>query len=442
MRRANTRPRPYFRKRHPVGSITLQVLGLLVLTGVLLQVGFQLIATWRRHTFGAAQRCNALELLDLRVQRAQMKRRTEQLLTELSWQGCRKFEVRRKTLEGKSGICSFELAPHDGKGLPPYQPGQYLTFELSIPGQKNKTVRCYSLSDCYREQDGHYRVTIKKAPPPPGKDDVPGGLASSFFHDQVQEGDLLDVKAPAGIFMLDTHSDTPVVLLAGGVGITPVLSMLNAIVDSGLRRETWFFYGVRNGDEHIMREHLDRIRFRCDHVHIHVCYSQPGDDDKMDRDYDHSGFVSVALLKEWLPSNEYEFYLCGPPPMMNMLTKDLQAWSVPSDRIRFEAFGPASVKTAKKSADKDDVGPASARISFAKSGKVAQWTPDGGSLLDLAEANGVEISSGCRAGSCGTCKVAVRKGKVTYADPPAADCEPGSCLACVAQPLGDITLDA
>ncbi|MFQ5462448.1 MAG: 2Fe-2S iron-sulfur cluster-binding protein [Phycisphaerae bacterium] len=427
-----------------MGSITFRILGFLILSGVVLQLGFQLIASWRRYTFGTAQRRRSLELLDARIRRAHLKRKTEQLLTEWSWQGCRKFEVHRKTMEGKSGICSFELAPHDGKRLPPFQPGQYLTFELSIPGQKGKTVRCYSLSDCYREQDGRYRVTIKKALPPPGKDNVPPGLASSYFHDQVQEGDLLDVKAPAGSFVLDTQSATPVVLLAGGVGITPMLSMLNAIVDSGLRRETWFFYGVRNGDEHIMRAHLDRIRFQCDHVHIHVCYSQPGAADKLDRDYDHSGFVCVDLLKEWLPSNEYEFYICGPPPMMKMLTSDLKEWGVPEDRVRFEAFGPASVKSTKKTntTDQAETGPASAKVAFAKSGKVARWTPDGGSLLELAEANGVEISSGCRAGSCGTCKVAVREGKISYANPPAADCEPGSCLACVALPQGDVTLDA
>lgn len=425
-----------------MGITTLQLFGTAVLFVVLLQLSTTLFVSLRELRYRNEQHRRSLELLSAQIERVRAQRQHEERVAELSWQGFRKLEVRRKTVEGKSGICSFEFVPHDGKPLPPYLPGQYLTFQLTIPGRPAPTVRCYSLSDCFREATNSYRVTIKKALPPLSNLDAPPGLASSYFHDQVQEGDILDVKAPAGNFVLDLARDVPVVLLAGGVGLTPLLSMLNAIVESGSKRETWFFYGVRNAAEHIMQEHFDRIRRECQNVHIRICYGKADAGEVEAGRCDHVGFVSIDLLKQELPSNDFEFYLCGPPPMMSMLTQGLADWGVPAERIKFEAFGPASVKSVKPISEKKESQPSAAEIRFSKTGKTVPWNDEAGSLLDLAEANGIDIQSGCRAGSCGTCKVAVRKGEVDYRQAPDTDCEPGSCLACIAVPKGDLTLDA
>ncbi|NOT01501.1 MAG: 2Fe-2S iron-sulfur cluster binding domain-containing protein, partial [Phycisphaerales bacterium] len=235
------------------------------------------------------------------------------------------------------------------------------------------------------------------------------------------------------------------VLIGGGVGITPVLSMLNAIAECGSTRETWFFYGVRHGGEHIMRDHLRRLDQEHENIHVRACYSDVRPEDREGDDYDIGERVSVELFKRLLPSNNYAFYICGPPPMMNSLTDGLKQWGVPDERIYFEAFGPASVKPAKPpAAAAAALAPAavSAKVAFARSGKSFPWSGESKSLLAFAESNGVAMESGCRAGNCGSCLVAVKSGKVRYLQPPGATVEPGSCLTCISVPDGDVTIDA
>ncbi|MGH9808000.1 MAG: FAD-binding oxidoreductase, partial [Terriglobia bacterium] len=238
-------------------------------------------------------------------------------------------------------ICSFYFVAHDQMTLPRFRPGQYLTFQLRIPDQAQPVIRCYSLSDS-PERPGYYRCTIKRIAPPRDQPDAPGGVASSFFHG-CHEGDLVDVRAPSGNFFLDLNSTRPVVLIGGGIGLTPVLSMLNAICDAAVPRETWFFYGVRNRREHAMYEHLRQIAAGHPNVNLVVCYSDPTDNCIEGKDYDVRGWVSVDLFKKTLPSNNYEFYICGPPPMMESVTQGLREWGVPAADIHFEAFGPATV---------------------------------------------------------------------------------------------------
>lgn len=379
------------------------------------------------------------EYLRERVAGLMAHRRFERERTELSWNGFRKFQIARKSLECE-GIRSFYLRPHDRKALPPFNPGQYLTFRLNIAGQPKPVVRCYSLSDS--PKGDHYRVTIKKLPPPRDKPDAPPGLSSSFFYDQLHEGDIVDVKAPSGHFYLDMTKQAPAVLIAGGVGITPVLSMLNAIVETGSKRETWFFLGVRNSKEHIMKDHLSAIARENENVHLHVCYSNPGEDDVAGEDYHHGERVSVDLLRNLLPSNNYEFYFCGPPPMMNSLAEGLEAWGVPESDVNYEAFGPATVKKVQKAPEIKPAEAAAIEVKFIKSGKSCAWDPEIGNLLEFAEANGVSIDFGCRAGNCGTCITAIKSGEVRYVGEPGEMPEAGSCLTCISVPKGSLALDA
>lgn len=358
---------------------------------------------------------------------------------ESGWSGLRKFEVMRTETEADQ-VRSFYLKPHDGKPLPPYEPGQYLTFSLRLPGQPKPVVRCYSLSDAPGDRS-RYRVTIKKIGPSPDRPDATSGLVSSWFHDHVKVGDILDVYAPRGNFHLDRQSGMPVVLIAGGIGLTPLVSMLNAICVSGVARETWFFYGLRHRQEHAMYEDLDRIRRDFDHVNVVVCYSRPSERCVAGRDYDHRGFVDVDLLKRRLPSNNYDYYVCGPPPMMQAITKGLRGWGVPEERVHFEAFGPASVKGRTPAATEAGVG-GTIDVSFSRSGKKCAWKDADGSLLDFAEANGVQIESGCRAGNCGTCVTAVKEGRISYLANPGATVEDGVCLTCIAVPGESLVLDA
>lgn len=356
-----------------------------------------------------------------------------------SWSGYRKFRV-AKRVEEAEGIVSFYLAPHDQKKLAKFKPGQYLTFQLNIPGQDKPVIRCYSLSD--RFHDDYYRVSIKKIPPPPKNPALPPGLSSSYFHEQLKAESIVDVKAPSGKFYLNEHSDAGVILIAGGVGLTPMISMINTLAHQKSKRDIWFFYGVRNGVELAMKTHLKSLDEQYDNVHMHLCFSNPDDNDKHGEDYQHKERVSVELFKKLLPSNNFEYYMCGPPPMMQSVTADLEAWGVPDKDIYYEAFGPASVKKKDTSAEKPVVSSQEIFVEFSKSGKKVAWSQDSGSILEFAENNGIEMSFGCRAGNCGTCQVAIRSGDVRYTSEHDVDVEKGSCLACISVPENNIVLDA
>ncbi|MDX1411714.1 MAG: 2Fe-2S iron-sulfur cluster-binding protein, partial [Nitrospirales bacterium] len=165
------------------------------------------------------------------------------------------------------------------------------------------------------------------------------------------------------------------------------------------------------------------------------------DHDVPGKDYHHAGHITVELFKRVLPANNYEFYICGPPSMMESLTQGLMSWGVPAEKIFFEAFGPATVKRATSAPIPLDDGPG-IDVTFAKSGKKCPWNPKAGSLLDFAESNGIAIDFGCRAGNCGTCLTAIKEGEVTYLTDPGTMPEAGSCLTCISVPKGQVTLDA
>ncbi len=438
----------------------LQLVGLVIASLVVIQAVYLLssVVRQRRGTHQLLNHAIAEAQARFEAERVEILHRRKQ--TELSWIGYRKFEVERKVFEDENrSICSFYLVPHDKRPLPDFRPGQFLTFKLDIgpdtlkhrPGDRRPsdalghfvqerpqkpTVRCYSLSDCPRPNS--YRFTIKKIPPPPNDPEAPPGLASNYFHDYVEEGDILNVKAPSGHFLLDMSREHPVVLIGGGVGVTPLLSILNAIVTSGSKRETWFFYGVRNGKEQIAKEHLANIARAHENVHLHICYNQPLESDVLGKDYHHSERVSVDLFKRLLASNNYEFYICGPPPMMAAIFEGLTAWGVPEDSIKFEAFGPATVRKTRATSP----GMVQSTVTFSKAGKECTWTDDGPVLLELAEANGVMIDSGCRVGNCNTCLTAIKEGNVRYVREPDTMPEEGSCLTCIAVPNGNLVLDA
>lgn len=345
------------------------------------------------------------------------------------WNGTRKFQVTRKQ-EEKGGIYSFYLSPHDGKlPLPRFLPGQFLTFQLQINGKS--VTRCYSLSESPKPD--FYRVSIKRCLAPRDKPGIPHGIASCHFHDFINEADILDVLAPRGGFNIDPFEGTPLVLSGSGVGLTPVLSMMNALVEAKSRREVWFFYGVRNGAENMIEDIVKSWReLHCPNFHIHICYTTPDKIDVQGETYDHESRVCVDLFKKLLPSNNFDFYTCGPGPMMQGIRDGLIEWGVPEKNVHDEAF----------IAVKKTVEVASASVEFKKTGKIVQLSGAATSLLDLASDNAVDIPSGCCAGSCGTCQTALISGKVKYATKPEFAMEAGCCLPCVCLPDGDLVLDA
>ena len=417
-----------------VPFVSIAVLGVFAAYVVVL-VTTQLMQSLRANRFHAVE----AELLKAKVTQLASPIAKVQSDGDVAWSGYRKFVLKGKVLESND-ICSFYFTPHDGQALPPYLPGQYLTFQLHIPGVDRVTTRCYSLSDSPHNPD-YYRITVKRIPPPSDEPEGKHGLVSTYFQHQVMPDDLIDVKAPSGHFFLDTTQRGPVVLIGGGIGVTPILSMLNYIAATGSTREVWFFYGVHDGAQHVQKEYLRQLAAEHENIHLHVCYSEPRPQDIEGEDYHHAERITVELLKGLLPSSNFQYYTCGPAGMMDQITSELKEWGVPQSHIHYEAFGPATVKSVAKPASEATPG-METEVTFARSGKTLVWDGTSPSLLDFAEANGIAIDSGCRAGNCGTCITAIRAGKIEYLSEPGAAVEDGSCLACIALPQGKLNLDA
>jgi hypothetical protein len=350
------------------------------------------------------------------------------------WKGWREFRVVAIVDEARD-TKSFYLSPTDGRPLAPFAPGQYLTFRLQPADAIDPVVRCYSLSD--HPHEDYYRVTIKLIRPPTDRPDLPDGRGSSFFHRHVHVGDVLAVRAPSGTFFLDPFAAEPVVLIGAGIGLTPLVSMLGATIQSGRRRAVFALLGFRNSREHPFKEHLEKLAEQHRNLSLHVSYSAPLDTDMLYKDFNHVGRMTIDRIRELLPSNNFHFFLCGPGPMMESLVPALLDWGVPESHVRYEAFGPASVKRPRQSQPAEPC-----EVRFDRSVCVATWDGSHGSLLEFGEAHGVQLASGCRAGSCGECLTALRSGKVTPLKESGVTVPPGHCLTCISVPAGPVVLDA
>lgn len=377
------------------------------------------------------------ESFEERLAKADISRQTKE--------GFRPFRVERRVTESET-ITSFYLVPADGKPLEIFLPGQFLTFRLNIPTQPKPVMRTYSLSDAPCRD--HYRVSIKREVAPPTIPDAPPGLSSNFFHDQVTPGTLLEVAPPRGKFHLDPESDRALVLLSAGVGLTPMVAMAGAVVQSRTKRQVWFIHGARNGREHAMGRHMRDLAERNDNLHVHIRYSRPRDTDVAGRDYDSAGRVDIATLKDILPFDNYEYYLCGPTPFMRSLYCGLVETGIAEARIHYEFFGPGSLLceeaappsyTSSPTAEGELTGVA--QVTLARSGLTLPWDPAAGTILDLAERNGLNPDYSCRSGICQTCICALIEGEVDYLEEPLNPPEADRVLICVARPRGNVAID-
>lgn len=341
---------------------------------------------------------------------------------------------------------SIYLVPVDGKPLPLYLPGQFLTLSLKIPGQSKPTIRCYSLSDAPTTE--YFRCTIKKVASDPARPELGSGLACGYIHDQLTVGEILDVAAPRGSFFLDVFSELPVVLIGAGIGITPLLSMLNTLVQTELKNQIYLFYGARNGAEHPFRKHLSKLATRHSHLTIHTTYSQPLPQDKLGVDYQFSGHLQLDLIRRVVGTTDARFYVCGPSAFMQAMVSGLTEWGVTEDAIQFEAFGPSAVRGLRPAKRKaavfagGDPQTSPLTVEFARSHQRLTWNEDCENLLDFAERHGIQIESGCRSGNCGTCATFVKSGSVDYPDSADPACEAGYCLPCIGTPAESLVLDA
>jgi ferredoxin-NADP reductase/predicted pyridoxine 5'-phosphate oxidase superfamily flavin-nucleotide-binding protein len=340
--------------------------------------------------------------------------------------------LRVTRIEAQSqNIRSIYLEPADGAGLPLFQAGQHLPLRFNIDGEVH--IRTYSLSSA--PSDDFFRISVKR-----------DGRVSTHLHEQIRVGDLLEARAPQGHFTVAPHERRPLVLLAAGVGITPLLSMLREVVYQGLRtrriRPTWFIQSSRTLADQPFRRELDRLLEDAgDAVRVVRLLSQPEAEAVQGEDFDLSGRIDVALLKDLLTVEDYDqldFVVCGPGSFTQSLYDGLRELDIRDSRIHAETFGPS---TLRRRPDPDAVvieQPPAATVSvpvvFQRSAKEARWQPEGGSLLELAESRGLRPEFSCRGGSCGTCKTRLISGQVHYPLPPAEVPDDGQVLICCAIP--------
>ena len=346
----------------------------------------------------------------------------------------RPFRIVSKQQES-AHITSLLLEPADGRGIAAHRAGQYLPIRLTLPGDGKPALRTYTISDAPNGHD--YRLSIKRE-----------GAVSGFLHD-APVGSLIEALSPRGDFVFDEDSRRPAALISAGVGITPMIAMLNSLlVNNGRTRfhnRIWFIHGARNGGEHAFAERLRNLGLKHDNLSLCVAYSQPASDDRLGVSHSAEGRIDVELLKDLLPLDDYDFYLCGPAAFMQSVYDGLRAINVSDDRIHLEAFGPASVRRSRPVA----AAPAPAHgadhepveVRFAASGRTVQWTPAAGTLLELAEAEGLSPAYSCRAGLCGTCAVPVLSGSIEYRDDINADVAPGEALICCAIPKPGVHIE-
>ncbi|ANB58648.1 globin family protein [Anoxybacillus sp. B7M1] len=251
------------------------------------------------------------------------------------WKDFRRFVVQKKVKES-SLITSFYLAPEDGGGISDFLPGQYVSVKVHIPGEEYTHIRQYSLSDA--PGTGYYRISVKREA---GTDAQPAGIVSHYLHDSVKEGDVLELSAPAGDFTLDLTKETPVVLISGGVGMTPLLSMANTLVAKQPQRCVTFIHAAVNGRVHAFDAHLARLAKEHPSFSYGVCYQTPENHDRENPYFVKEGFVDLTLIQSMVPDSHADFYVCGPVPFMKTVYHALKQWGIADDRIHYEFFGPA-----------------------------------------------------------------------------------------------------
>lgn len=361
------------------------------------------------------------------------------LARQLAWEGRRTLRV-SAVVDESPDVKSLFLTDPGGRPLPRFLPGQYLTLALPAGPGGDEVIRCYSLSD--RAHPEYYRLSIRRQDAPldaAGEpEDVPEGLASCWLHRHAIAGLELQVEAPRGAFFYNPGQPRPAVLIGAGVGVTPLVAMLEAIHHAGLPTATHAFFGFRDGRSHLFADATREIDRDNPLVTTHFAYSAPTEADRPGVHYHTVGRVSLEVLRRNLPSNNFDFYLCGPPRMMQTLVPELLDWGVPVESIHFEAFGPASVSLGGTSLNERAIG---SEVRFSPMSDPVLWDGAHASLLELAEAAGVPVGSGCRAGNCGACRVRVVEGKVAAMRQAGVVTPPGECLACISLPDGPVWIE-
>jgi ferredoxin-NADP reductase len=338
-------------------------------------------------------------------------------------------------------VKTYRLREPEGGPIPfSFVPGQFLTFTAEIDAKFVR--RSYTIASS-AAQTFYVEATIKRED---------SGVFSDYMHDKVVEGDLLEVMGPSGAFTFRGVEADSVVLIGGGVGITPLVAAIRYLCDIAWPGEIFLVYGARTTEDFIFREELEYLQRRHVNLHVAATMARAAGTSWMGPE----GPITGEFLSGAVPElSRRRVHLCGPPGMMTAIRTMLAELGVPSEQIKTEAFGPALgalpppgvtmvVPAQSSEAAAATIGPATASIRFARSSKTAPLPPDK-TVLEVAESIGVPIDYACRVGTCGICKTQLLEGKVTMEIEDALSLEDKSrniILACQAKSIGNLVVEA
>ncbi|WP_405030559.1 molybdopterin-dependent oxidoreductase [Methylobacterium sp. WCS2018Hpa-22] len=346
------------------------------------------------------------------------------------WKGFRAFGIQR-IVEEAADVKRIHLAPIGGGKVPGFEAGQYISLQLNMGD--GLVTRSYSLVDgAGTEEASEYVICVRNARRP---DSEASGQASVSAHlvDRARAGDTLGVQMPQGSFLIPVHSERPVILYAGGIGITPFMAALDAAAAQSSASEFYLLYNNRNSATHVFRQRLGALKTRLPGLKIIDYYSKPFEDDHVGSNFDRVGYISPEALPAGLLARRPLHYLCGGDALMRDMTRSLVSDGAFPFDIMQERFVSPMPYTA--------IGKQSYVVTFARSGQSLTWHAHQGPLLAFAEQSGITVSSGCRVGQCENCTVRIVSGQVRHlhdGEPP----DDHVCISCQAVPTSDLTLDA
>ena len=295
-------------------------------------------------------------------------------------------------------VKTFRFVDPAGAALPfQYLPGQFLRLSLEIDGKLVK--RAYTIAST-PTRNGYIEITVKREE---------HGLVSRYLHDRVKVGDLINVTAPAGKFTFTGSEHDSIVLIGGGVGITPLMSVVRGLTDIGWDNEIYFLYTCRTPEEFIFREELNYLQNRNPNLRVVVTFSRAAEDIK--------GFHRERMTKDFIANSvpniaDRRVHLCGTPPMAKSVKEMLTELGVQSSEIKIEAFGTIKRKPAAHDKEEPVAKEEAPMVTFSLTGRSGPLAA-GTTILEAAEAIGVDIDNACRSGTCGSCKVRLKSGSVT-----------------------------
>lgn len=356
-----------------------------------------------------------------------------------SWTGpLRVVQIVRET----PTIQTFRLADPSADRLPfDFLPGQFLQVEVE-PNPGKAVRRSYTIASS-PTQRAYVELTVKREEQ---------GAVSRHLHDAVKVGDLIKSTGPFGAFTFTGTDAESIVLIAGGVGITPMMSVLRYLTDTAWPGEIFFIYGARSTDEFVFREELERLERRFANLRVFAAMQRSPGTTWLGP----QGPITKEMLLEAVPDiGKRRIHLCGPPGMMTAMGQQLATLGVPDAQIHTEAFGPASMpsdpdaleikpaptpgEAPSKSTDNATADVAATTVTFSVSG-VSAALPADQTVLEAAEGAGVEIPYACRVGECGVCVTKLLSGEVSMEVEKglaASDKASGYILACQAKSKGD-----